>query len=347
MPYRTPSGALYDSGDYEACLDDALELAGWAERRSEAEAARAAGRLVGSRPRLRRRAVDLEHGLHHARPDRGRARADAAEVGQRRGRARSRSTRSAGSPSGSRRHRRDRATAPSARRSSPTSSAARPRTSRCCPRWTPRRVPWTVASGNYSSRFSGRRRRRRPGSGAASCARRSTRSARTLGDPSLSLRRVAGMAHWNPEAPAATAMEPGLAAVAFWATAEPRPARRRGPGRLVRRARVHRRHLRGRGRSARRAPSRCSTTSPSTTPGASSTRCSPTARCVGGFAHGAGAALLRAPRLRRVGQPDDGIARRLPRPDRARHPGRCASATARRRRRSPRSAPRGSARGTR
>ena len=28
MPYRTPSGALYDSGDYEACLDDALELAG-------------------------------------------------------------------------------------------------------------------------------------------------------------------------------------------------------------------------------------------------------------------------------------------------------------------------------
>ena len=26
FPYRTPSGGLYDSGDYEACLDDALEL---------------------------------------------------------------------------------------------------------------------------------------------------------------------------------------------------------------------------------------------------------------------------------------------------------------------------------
>ena len=40
------------------------------------------------RARLRRRAVDLEHGLHHARPDRGRARADAAEVRERRGCAR-------------------------------------------------------------------------------------------------------------------------------------------------------------------------------------------------------------------------------------------------------------------
>ena len=47
FPYRTPSGALYDSGDYEGCLDDALELARYDERRAEAEAARAEGRLVG------------------------------------------------------------------------------------------------------------------------------------------------------------------------------------------------------------------------------------------------------------------------------------------------------------
>ena len=26
FPYRTPSGGLYDSGDYEACLDQALSL---------------------------------------------------------------------------------------------------------------------------------------------------------------------------------------------------------------------------------------------------------------------------------------------------------------------------------
>ena len=47
MPYRTPSGGLYDSGDYAACLDEALRRAGWAERLAEARAARAAGRLVG------------------------------------------------------------------------------------------------------------------------------------------------------------------------------------------------------------------------------------------------------------------------------------------------------------
>jgi 2-furoyl-CoA dehydrogenase large subunit len=47
FPYRTPSGGLYDSGDYEACLDDALELVRYADRREEQAAARAEGRLVG------------------------------------------------------------------------------------------------------------------------------------------------------------------------------------------------------------------------------------------------------------------------------------------------------------
>ena len=41
FPYRTPSGGLYDSGDYEACLDDALELARYGERRDEQARARA------------------------------------------------------------------------------------------------------------------------------------------------------------------------------------------------------------------------------------------------------------------------------------------------------------------
>ena len=47
FPYRTPSGGLYDSGDYEACLDDALELARYDERRAQQGAARSEGRLVG------------------------------------------------------------------------------------------------------------------------------------------------------------------------------------------------------------------------------------------------------------------------------------------------------------
>src|SRR5215213_8497951 len=47
FPYRTPSGGLYDSGDYEACLDHALDLARYEERRDEQATARDAGRSVG------------------------------------------------------------------------------------------------------------------------------------------------------------------------------------------------------------------------------------------------------------------------------------------------------------
>ncbi len=47
FPYRTASGGLYDSGDYGACLERALEVARYDERRTEQAAAREAGRLVG------------------------------------------------------------------------------------------------------------------------------------------------------------------------------------------------------------------------------------------------------------------------------------------------------------
>src|SRR5262245_11104314 len=47
FPYRTPSGGLYDSGDYQAALDKALDVAGYAELRREQAAARAGGRYVG------------------------------------------------------------------------------------------------------------------------------------------------------------------------------------------------------------------------------------------------------------------------------------------------------------
>lgn len=47
FPYRTPSGGLYDSGDYRAALDRALELAGYRQARDAQHAARADGRLVG------------------------------------------------------------------------------------------------------------------------------------------------------------------------------------------------------------------------------------------------------------------------------------------------------------
>ena len=85
MPYRTPSGALYDSGDYAACLDRALELSGYDDLRARARDRESGGTARRRRPRLRRRAVDLEHGVHHAGADRRGARRDAAEVGERRG----------------------------------------------------------------------------------------------------------------------------------------------------------------------------------------------------------------------------------------------------------------------
>ena len=76
-------------------------------------------------------------------------------------------------------------------------------------------TPWTVASGNYSSRFSG------VGAGAAQAAARRVREKMDavrahLGEPEMPLRRVAGTIHWHPEGlPDGT--EPGLSAVAFHA----------------------------------------------------------------------------------------------------------------------------------
>jgi 2-furoyl-CoA dehydrogenase large subunit len=76
-------------------------------------------------------------------------------------------------------------------------------------------VPWTVASGNYSSRFSG------VGVGAVQAAALKLRTKidairAHAGDDGIPLRRIAGMAHWNPEGLPEN-MEPGLSAVAFWA----------------------------------------------------------------------------------------------------------------------------------
>src|SRR5262249_23210045 len=74
---------------------------------------------------------------------------------------------------------------------------------------------WTVASGNYSSRFSG------VGAGAVYLAAQKVAAKLQairdhLGDDTLSLRRVAGIAHWNPDA-LPPGMEAGLHETAFYA----------------------------------------------------------------------------------------------------------------------------------
>ena len=47
FPYATQTGVEYDSGDYEKALDRALEMASWEQLKTERDAARAEGRLVG------------------------------------------------------------------------------------------------------------------------------------------------------------------------------------------------------------------------------------------------------------------------------------------------------------
>ena len=47
FPYVSPSGNIYDSGDYEASLNLLLSKAGYDQLRREQQAARDKGRLVG------------------------------------------------------------------------------------------------------------------------------------------------------------------------------------------------------------------------------------------------------------------------------------------------------------
>ena len=47
FPYTAQMGALYDSGDYEKALDQALKTAGWEQLKAERDQARRDGRLVG------------------------------------------------------------------------------------------------------------------------------------------------------------------------------------------------------------------------------------------------------------------------------------------------------------
>ncbi len=46
-PYQTPTGAVYDSGNYTATMDKALQFANYAQLREEQKKARAEGRLMG------------------------------------------------------------------------------------------------------------------------------------------------------------------------------------------------------------------------------------------------------------------------------------------------------------
>ena len=214
MPYRTPSGGLYDSGDYEACLDDALARARWDERMEEARRARAEGRLVG---------VGLACVVEPSISNMGYI--TLAQTAVERAQTAPKSGNAEGalvtvSPHGGVTVRLGTTPQGQGHRTVVAQVVAdelgvTPDDISVLSEMDTATVPWTVASGNYSSRFSGV---------AVGAAREAARRLREkadairehLGEPELPLRRVAGTAHWNPEGLPA-GLEPGLAAVAYWA----------------------------------------------------------------------------------------------------------------------------------
>ena len=234
FPYRTPSGSLYDSGDYEACLDDVLALARYDERRLEQERARADGRLIGIglacvvEPSIsnmgyvtlartpEERAGDL--------PKSGNAEGASVLVGPSAGI----TVRICSTPQGQG-HRTVCAQIVADR------LGVRPDDVDVLTDVDTQTSPWTISSGNYSSRFSGAAvgavlraadsvadKIKAIAGGQLECdpadveLRDGKAFVRGFQDRSVSLRRVAGAAHWNPES-LPPGLEPGLQATAYYA----------------------------------------------------------------------------------------------------------------------------------
>jgi 2-furoyl-CoA dehydrogenase large subunit len=212
FPYRTPTGALYDSGDYEACLDDALALARWDVRRAEAEAARAEGRLVG---------VGLACVVEPSISNMGYI--TLAEPSETRGLPKSGNAEGCSiaiSPLGGITVRLSTTPQGQGHRTVVAQVVAdclgvEPDAVEVLTDMDTSTSPWTVASGNYSSRFSGVC----VGAAALAAEKLAEKIAAIRehrGDEALSLRRVAGTVHWNPES-LPPGMEPGLHATAYYA----------------------------------------------------------------------------------------------------------------------------------
>jgi 2-furoyl-CoA dehydrogenase large subunit len=214
FPYRTPTGGLYDSGDYEACLDEALERSRYAERRAEQRRARAEGRLFGIglalvvEPSISNMGyVTLAQPADEraaALPKSGNAEGATVIVSPLGG-----ISVCVGTTPQGQGHRTVCAQIVA------DALGVRPEEVEVLTVVDTSTSAWTVASGNYSSRFSG------VGAGAVYLAAQKVAAKVQaikdhLGEDSLSLRRVAGLAHWNPDA-LPPGMEPGLHETAFYA----------------------------------------------------------------------------------------------------------------------------------
>ncbi len=241
FPYRTPSGGLYSSGDFAACLADAEELADYEVRVKERQQARREGRLVGIgmacvvEPSISNMGyvtlVEDEQTRQRSLPKSGNAEGATLTISPQGGISVQLST----TPQGQ-------GHATVVAQLVADLLGVDPADIKVVTETDTNLSAWTVASGNYSSRFSG------VGVGAVLGAARAVAdklrliaaeqlggepeeielrggNARLRGDAEarVSLRRLAGMAHWNPEG-LPEGMEPGLAATVFYAARELEPA---------------------------------------------------------------------------------------------------------------------------
>jgi 2-furoyl-CoA dehydrogenase large subunit len=241
FPYRTPSGGLYSSGDFAACVEVADELAGYGSRLQERRRAREAGRLFGIgiacvvEPSISNMGyvtlVEDEEARQASLPKSGNAEGATLTINPLGGISVQLST----TPQGQGHATVVAQVLADALGVTPADVAVVMQTDTA-------QSAWTIASGNYSSRFSG------VGVGAVLAAAEVLAgrlraiaahhlavqvqeivlrdgAAQHRDDPErrVSLRRLAGMAHWNP-AGLPDGVPPGLAATAYWSAPELEPA---------------------------------------------------------------------------------------------------------------------------
>jgi 2-furoyl-CoA dehydrogenase large subunit len=231
FPYRTASGGLYDSGDYGACLERALEVARYDDWRAEQAAAREAGRLVGIgiacivEPSISNMGyitlAQTADERAETLPKSGNAEGATVMVNPLGGV----TVRISTTPQGQG-HKTVVAQVVA------DTLGLEPADIDVVSELDTATDAWTVASGNYSSRFSG--------VGAGAVLRAAEKVARKLqeiaatqlgcepqqvelrdgkawhGEEAVSVRRLAGIAHWHPDA-LPEGVEPGLHETAYYA----------------------------------------------------------------------------------------------------------------------------------
>jgi 2-furoyl-CoA dehydrogenase large subunit len=208
FPHTTPTGGIYDSGDYEAALDEALELVRYEERRAEQAAGAAIGIGIAcvvepSISNMGYITLALTAGERAAGlPKSGNVEGCTIAISPLGGI----TVRLSTTPQGQG-HRTVAAQIVADRLGVGVDEVD------VLSELDTSVNAWSVASGNYSSRFSG------VGAGAVAAAAdkladKIAAIREHLGE-AVSLRRVAGVCHWNPES-LPPGMEPGLAVTAFF-----------------------------------------------------------------------------------------------------------------------------------